>query len=120
MGKGVQNHLCCRLEIPRGRGRRPLLLLGAHPGTGMLVQVLSWGFFLAGVRGAAGAREVASAAHEIHPDPEGGSLGLERPVGGAGWLDTGCWTQTSESQGPEGLRLHQAPRWCRCCRPGSP
>ena len=92
MGKGVQNHLCSHLEIAQGRGRKPLLPLGAHPGTGRLMQVMSWGFFLEGVRGAAGAREVVSAAHEVHPDPQGGSLGLERPVGGGGWPDTGCRT----------------------------
>lgn len=92
MGKGAQNHRCSSLEITQGRGRKPLLLLGAHPGTGMLVQAMSWGFFLAGVRGAAGARAVVPAAHEIHPDPQGGSLGLERPMDGGGWLDTGCRT----------------------------
>ena len=53
---------------------------------------MSWGFFRAGVKGAEKGREVVSAAHEIHPDLVGGSLGLERPVGGGGWLDPGCWT----------------------------
>ena len=46
--------------------------------------------------------------------------GWKDPWGEGDGQTQGAGPQTSESPGPEGLRLHQAPRWRRCRRLGSP